>query len=545
VAGVSAETAPAEREARRALATLCAVLFLTFLDTTIVSVALADVQTTLHAGVSQLQWVVNGYAVAFASFMLAAGTLGDRFGRRRVLLVGLGAFCAGSLVAAVAPNPDTLIAGRVLMGLGAAASEPGTLSIIRHLYPDGDRRARALGTWVAVSGLALAAGPVVGGALVGLGGWRDVFYLNLAAGVVLFAAAHRLVPESADPTTVHLDVIGSGLIFVAIAALTFAVMVGEQSGFASRTVVVLFAAGVIGLLAFLRNERRAPAPILDIGYLASPAFSGALVVAFAIFFGIFSIFFFSALYLQVVVGYSGYRTAVEFVPMAATMIAAALVSGRLVSLVGARLPMAGGAALAGVGILLSDAALTAHGTPPGWLVGSLAASGLGFGLAVVPVTTVALSVVPARHSGMAASATNTSRELGAVFGVAVLGALVNGHLTSDLTARLHALGIPSAFQAIVISAVETGGLPGSSGVSQAERAYGPIVAKVIHAAYGAFRAGLDISLLVSGATILAAAVVALATMGRPALGSLDRPVEPGGEPVRTTAAPPGRRASAT
>ncbi len=182
-----------------ALATLCAVLFLTFLDNTIVSVGLANVQSDLHAGVTSLQWVVNGYALTFASFMLAAGMLGDILGRKRIMLAGVAIFCAGSVVAALAGNVDWLIAGRVIMGVGAAASEPGTLSIIRHVYPDRETRADALGVWAAVSGLALALGPVIGGALVGFSSWRAIFWFNLGFGVVAFVLAAVCVPGVLGP----------------------------------------------------------------------------------------------------------------------------------------------------------------------------------------------------------------------------------------------------------------------------------------------------------------------------------------------------------
>ncbi|MGH9043338.1 MAG: MFS transporter, partial [Acidimicrobiales bacterium] len=165
-----------------ALATLCIVLFLTFLDNTIVSVGLANIQSGLHAGVTSLQWVVNGYALTFAALMLAAGSLGDLLGRKKIMLAGVSVFCAGSVIAAVAPDASWLIAGRVVMGVGAAASEPGTLSIIRHVYPDRGTRADALGVWAAVSGMALALGPVIGGALVGLNSWRDIFWFNLFIG---------------------------------------------------------------------------------------------------------------------------------------------------------------------------------------------------------------------------------------------------------------------------------------------------------------------------------------------------------------------------
>ena len=174
------------------------VLFLTFLDDTVVSVGLADIQGDLHANVTSLQWVVNGYALTFAAFMLAGGTLGDMLGRKRVMLAGVAIFCGGSVLSAIAANTDTLVLGRILMGLGAAASEPGTLSIIRHLYPDRGRRADALGVWTGTAGLALALGPVIGGVLVGIADWRAIFWFNLALGgaALLLACGSSPIPRT-------------------------------------------------------------------------------------------------------------------------------------------------------------------------------------------------------------------------------------------------------------------------------------------------------------------------------------------------------------
>jgi predicted MFS family arabinose efflux permease len=246
--------------------------------------------------------------------------------------------------------------------------------------------------------------------------------------------------------------------------------------------------------------------MLDLTYFRLPRFSGAIIVAFVLFFSIFSIFFFTALYLSAVIGYSPYRVAVEFLPMAAAMVLAAGFAGRRVAKVGPRLPMAEGCVLSGAGILLSEVLLNS-GRPSLWLMATLALAGFGFGSSVVPVTSVALGAVPAEHSGMAASATNTSRELGAVFGVAVLGALVNAHLTSDLTLRLKVLQIPANFISIVITAVETGTVP--SGVGSG----GSIEDRVIEAAYHAFRSGLQEALIIAGLGMLVAAFVAAITLG--------------------------------
>jgi MFS family permease len=203
-----------------ALAAVCAILFLTFVDNTIVSVALADIQSSLRVSVSGLQWVVDGYMLAFAALMLTGGTLGDLFGRKKIMLGGVAIFCAGSLVAALAATTGVLISGRVVMGVGAAASEPGTLSLIRHIYPERRARARALGVWAAVSGLALSLGPVLGGVLSDGVGWRSIFWFGLAFGAVSLAVAFVTVPESSDPEGRTLDVAGLAAGACAITAAT-------------------------------------------------------------------------------------------------------------------------------------------------------------------------------------------------------------------------------------------------------------------------------------------------------------------------------------
>jgi EmrB/QacA subfamily drug resistance transporter len=497
-----------------ALATVSLVLFLTFLDNTIVSVALAEIQPSLNAGVNQLQWVVNGYALVFASFMLIAGTLGDLFGRKKVMLVGVGIFCAGSALAALAPNVDTLIAARVVMGLGAAASEPGTLSIIRHLYTDRRQRAQALGIWTAVSGLALALGPVIGGTLVGIWTWRAIFWFNLLFGIVALVAAAVVLPESSDPVNRRLDIPGFVLGAGAIGAASFAIVLGETHGYETWWIDVLFAGSLLTMASFVLFERRAANPVLNVGYFKKPPFATSNLVAFSTYFGVFSIFFFVALYVQEVVGASAYATALDFVPMAVAMVVASLLTGRWVAVAGPRVPMIAGCILAGLGILLTDVFMTPHTgfSTLGW---TLPIAGAGFGIAMVPATSTALSVVPAEHSGMAASMTNTSRELGAVAGVAILGSVVNGQLTVNLAHRLTAIGIPAQFQQLVISAVEGGTVSSQQHAYKGGGSLQAIVNEVVTAAYGAFGSGLDLALLTAASLILLAAVVA--AIGMPGL----------------------------
>jgi EmrB/QacA subfamily drug resistance transporter len=498
------------RAARLALAVLCGILFLTFLDTTIMSVALFDLQTTLHTTVSQIQWIVNAYALLFASLMLTFGSLGDRFGRQKVMLCGVGVFIAGSLMGALAPNQAVLIAARGVMGIGAAACEPGTLSILRHVFPERRARARALGIWAAVAGLALAMGPVIGGILVGLGGWQAIFWFNVAAGVLALGAAIHRVPESSDPEGGRFDWAGLVLGPVALGTIVFAIIVGETAGYTAPHVLALFAIGIVAGAAFAFVELRSRAPMLRLQYLKIPAFGGSLAVAFATYFGVFSIFFLTALYLQVVKGYTAYQTAALFVPMAFGMIVASAIAGRWVAESGPRIPVAVGCFCAGAGVLFTDLAMNGNVINYFPMVFSLLLAGIGFGIAVVPITSVALGALPARHSGMAASATTTAREVGTVIGVAALGSLFNTKLIDFLTSKLIELQVPPEFRKVVIDAVLTGQFSGSSAAS-AEEQYGPIVAKVVNAAYAAVHSGVSFSLIVAGGVILASGIVAYFT----------------------------------
>ena len=368
-----------------ALSTLCVVLFLTFLDNTVVSVGLADIQGSLHAGVSSLQWVVNGYALTFASFMLAGGTLGDLLGRKKVMLVGVTVFCAGSVVSAMAPTVTWLIVGRVVMGVGAACSEPGTLSVLRHVYPERRSRADALGVWAAVSGLALALGPVIAGVLVGVADWRAIFWFNLAAGAAAFALAACFVPESSDREGRTFDVAGMVLGAVTLACLTFAIIQGEESGYGTWWIELLFGAAVVAGVAFVVVEHRTKSPMLELRFFRRPPFLGSNFVAFVAYFGTFSIFFFTALYLQVVVDDSAFQTAIVFLPMAAGLILASAMTGPWVARTGPRVPMVVGCLVAAAGILATGAVLGPHVSEAA-LAWTLPLAGVGFGIALVPVT---------------------------------------------------------------------------------------------------------------------------------------------------------------
>jgi predicted MFS family arabinose efflux permease len=379
--------------------------------------------------------------------------------------------------------------------------------MLRHLYTDERSRTRALGVWAAVSGLALALGPVIGGALVGVWNWRAIFWFNLFFGLAALVAGLIVLPESSDPDAHRVDITGTVLGVATLTAGAFAVIIGEGAGFSSATVIALLCVSAASAAAFFWWESRAAHPLLDLRFLRVPRFLTANVVAFCTYFATFAVFFFTALYLQEVVGDTGYQLALVFLPMTALMIIASLLAGRWTQAAGPRWSIFLGCLLFGAGLLLTT--LTLSPSPPYLpLAAALALTGIGIGTTVVPITSSALSAVPAERSGMAASAANTSREIGAVTGVAVLGALVNAELRSSLSSRLKHLGVPVNFQSIVIHAIETGGVPSSGNTKGAGGAagagQGTLVQEVIHAAYSAFYAGLHAALYLSAFLVLAA-----------------------------------------
>jgi EmrB/QacA subfamily drug resistance transporter len=493
-------------------ATLLAILFLTFLDNTIASAVLTSVQSKLHAGVSQLQWVVGGYALAFASLMLICGSLGDNFGRKRVMLIGVAIFCCGSVICAFSDTPTQLIIGRVIMGVGAAGSEPATLSMIRHIYPDKRLRARALGAWAAVSGLALALGPVIGGILVGLWSWRSVFWFNFIFGGIVLIMGVIALPESVNDIRRRIDGPGFLLAAIALGCATFATISGETWGYYSSSVLSLYSIAGLSFIIYFIVESRTKDPMLNVRWVRNRAFAGSSVIAFTSYFAIFSIFFFVALYLEVVAAVGPYTLAVDFLPLLAGMVAASLFTGRWVGRVGSRVPMTVGCLLAGLGVLLTDVAIspTAGLSTLGWTMGL---AGIGFGIIVVPINATALISIPAANSGMAASTINTSRELGAVTGVAILGSIVNGQLTVNLTRRLIEIGVPSAFRQEIITDVITGTASSKAAAESKHSgaAVRHIINEVVRAAYGAFTHGMNLALTVSGVLLLVSGGIAYFT----------------------------------
>ena len=431
-----------------------AVLALTMADNTMVGVAVPRIRSDFHAGVTSLEWIVAGYIVSFAGLLFTGGVLGDRYGRKRALLTGVGVFAAGAVVAATAPNVQVLVLGRVIQGVGAACSEPGTLSLVRQLYPDRIRRSRVLGGWAAASGVALAAGPVAAGLLVALGGWRAVFWGEFVAAAVAGAIGARLLLESKDPAPGR-DIAGQVAIAVTLSALVFALIAGQDHGFTSPAVVAAWAVSAVALVAFLAVERRSANPVVDLGLMRERQVAAGLLAAAASTFALFSVLLLVSLDLQVVGGYSGLATAAVFTPMTLVMVLAGPVGGRLMVERGPRFTLSLGLFFAAGALAALDATL---GRPVNLIVLAtfLTLMGAGLGLVVAPMVGTVLARVPATRSGMGAAAVTAGREIGGVVGVTVLGAILYARLFTGLTERLTNIGIPVAYRSIVIDSVRKG-----------------------------------------------------------------------------------------
>jgi EmrB/QacA subfamily drug resistance transporter len=318
------------------LSICCISLLLYGLDVTIVNVALPAIQRDLRANLSELQWVVDAYTLVVASLVMFAGSTSDRFGRRRIFQVGLGLFTAGSLLCSLAHSIGQLIAFRAVQGLGASMLNPVALSIIANAFPEPKTRARAVGMWGAVSGLSLALGPLIGGALTQAIGWRSIFWINLPIGIAAIGLAARFVPESKAMRARRFDPVGQLLVFVCLSSLTSAVIEGPRAGWTSALILSLFATAGIALAAFIWYEPRRRDPLVDLRFFLSIPFSSATILALCAFASFAGFLFLNALYLQQARGFTAFRTGLYTLPLAIAMMVAAPLSGRLVGSYGTR-----------------------------------------------------------------------------------------------------------------------------------------------------------------------------------------------------------------
>ena len=410
------------------LAIVSIALFMTALDNLVVGVALPSIRADLNGSIETLEWTVNSYTLAFAVFLLTGAALGDRFGRKRMFVVGLGIFTLASAASALAPSIEALIAARAVQGFGAAIVTPLTLTLLSEAVP-AQKRGLALGVWAGVTGLGVAMGPLVGGAVVEGISWHWIFWLNVPIGLALLPLAFRLLTESYGPNE-RLDLAGLGLAGTGLLGLTFGIVRATALGWPSATVLASLTAGVVLHVAFLAWERHTPQPMLPPRFFRSRGFSATNAASFAMFFGTFGSVFLLSQFFQIAQGLGPLEAGARTLPWTAMPMLVAPLAGILSDRIGPRPLMVAGLALQSVAIFWLGGT-SAPDTPYGELIVPLAMAGLGMALVFAPSANAVLSSVRQTETGQASGATNAIREVGGVMGVAVLAGVfaANGGYT--------------------------------------------------------------------------------------------------------------------
>jgi len=403
------------------LGAMCFALFMIMLDNTVVNVALPSIQKDLGASISGLEWTINGYTLSFAVLLATGGRLGDIFGRRRMFLCGVVIFTLSSATAGFAGDATSLVVSRIVQGVGAALMMPATLSIITNAFPASER-GKAMGMWAGVSALALAVGPVLGGFLTEHVSWRAIFYLNIPVAIGAVTAALFAVRESRDTSVGReVDFAGVATLTTGLTALILALVEGNGWGWGSPEIVALLAGAVLGLTAFVAIERRVKVPMVDFSLLSDRNFLGAVVVALIVSFAMLGVFFFLALYMQDVLGYSPLEAGVRFLPSTLMIVGVAPLAGRLSDRYGPRWLIAGGLTVVAASLYSFSGIAVDSGyldLLPGFML-----LGIGIAMTMSPMTSAAMNAVPVQKAGIASGVLSMFRMVGGSLGVAVTGAI--------------------------------------------------------------------------------------------------------------------------
>jgi EmrB/QacA subfamily drug resistance transporter len=473
------------------LGAVCVATFMLLLDITIVNVALPDIARDLRSSFSDLQWVIDAYALSLAALLLTAGSLADLFGRRLLFAAGLGLFTAASLLCALASSPLFLELARALQGIGAAAMFATSLALLAATF-QGRERGTAFGVWGATTGAAVAVGPLVGGVLTESVGWQSIFLINVPIGIGAIAVTLTRVAESRDPDAAGVDWAGLVTFSGGLFLLIFALVRGNAEGWGSPLIVSFLIGAVVLLCGFVVVERRQARPMFDLTLLRKPAFAGASIAAFALSASLFSMFLYMTLYIQNALGYSPLQAGLRFLPTTLLSFFVAPIAGKLSARFPVRIMIGAGLGLVGIGLLLmarvdADSAWTV--LLPGFLF-----AGVGTGLVNPPLASTAVGVVPPQRAGMGSGINSTFRQIGIATGIAGLGALFQQLLQHRATGAL----------ARVPAEVLATGSPGVAGPSAAAR----------HAYLGVFTGALNDLFLVAGAVAIVGGVLSAVLIRR-------------------------------
>lgn len=517
---MDARGAPTKADPRRwvTLGVMCLALLVVGIDGTIVNVALPSLVRELGASSTELQWIVDAYTIVFASFLLIAGSTGDRLGRKRCFLVGLGIFGIGSAACALADTPDTLIAFRAIQGLGAAFIMPATLSILTNSFREPIERRRAIALWAGVSGLGVAIGPLAGGYLLVHYWWGSIFWVNIPLVIAAVVAALILVPESHDPSSPRPDLVGAALSTIGLIALLFGIIEGPNQGWAHPLILGAFALAAALLVGFVLWERTTDHPLLDLSFFADARFSAASIAVTFVFFSMFGSVFFASQYLQFVLGYSPFKSGAALLPVAGALMVSAPLSANLVGRLGTKIVVTVGLALVALGLYLFSFATATSGYGP--IAGMLVVIGLGMGLAMAPATDSIMGSLPPEKAGVGSAVNDTTRQVGGALGVAVLGSITTALYAAKITSHpqfdMLQTASPQAAEAVQNSV-------GAAAIV-AER-LPPDAARLLeNTANAAFVSGASVALVVGALVTLGGALVALAFLpARPrATDAVDR-----------------------
>jgi MFS transporter, DHA2 family, multidrug resistance protein len=493
------------------LGVLCLSLLIIVMDNTILNVAIPSLVAQLGATNTQLQWIIDAYTLVFAGLLLTSGSLGDRFGRKKALRIGILVFGFGSVLSALATSPTHLIATRGLMGIGGALIMPSTLSILTDVFRDPRERARAIAVWAGFSGLAVALGPITGGVLLAHFSWSSVFWVNIPIGITAIVLGHFFVPESKDPNSARIDIPGALMSIFGLGALLFGIIEGPSAGWSAPEVLAGFFVGIVLLVGFIVWERTTPTPMLDISFFKNPRFSAANSAITLTFFALFGSMFLLTQYWQFVHGYTPLQAGVRMLPFATVMMITAPLSARFVERLGTK-------AIVTTGLLVVAAALLSmsfiHADTAYVRVMVLYCfMAMGMGLVMAPATESVMGSLPREKAGVGSAVNDTTRQVGGALGVAVIGSVVASVYSARIIEAAPAVGLTGAAldkaQGSLGGALETASGLGTNA--------GPFVQEAKVAFVEALSSGLRLGALVIGV----AAVVAYLFL--PAHARADQP----------------------
>ncbi len=483
---------------------VCAAALIVNVDNTILNVALPTLVRQLHATSSELQWIVDAYAIVFGGLLLVGGSAGDRFGRKRFFLAGLTVFALASIGAGYSGSVDVLIAWRAVMGAGAALTIPAGLSIVNDMFRNPAQRARAIGMWAGTAGMGIAIGPIAGGLLLARFWWGSIFLVNVPIAVAAFVAALLLVPDSRNPASDRPDPAGSGLSIAGLGLILWAIIEGPTDGWSSARVVGVGMAGLAVLAAFTAWEFRSDHPMLKLGFFRNRRFSVAAAVQCLGSFGLLGALFVQTQFLQFDLGYSPLQAGLRILPIAGTLVVAALASSAASRVAGVKLTAAAGLTLIAGG-LWQTASVASFSTTYGNVLPGLLLIGLGAGLLMPTATNSVVGSVPHGEAGVGSATNGVAIQVGGALGVAVIGSVLSTRYQNRMTAALAGHQVPA-------TALHT--ILGSFGgaLTVAARAGGATGALLAHAARVAFMSGTGVSLGAGAAVAAGGIVVALALL---------------------------------